>query len=71
MPHDAYELPSIYTRKTEINNNYDSEAEEESGMSTGDLLSSTCGIRYFALLELTICNMKTKSASKTKIIDSV
>lgn len=44
MSHDAYELPSIYTRKTEINNNnYDSEDEEGSGMSTGavHVMSST------------------------------
>lgn len=37
MSHDAYELPSMYTRKAEIsnNNNYDSEDEEDSGMSSG------------------------------------
>lgn len=45
MSHDAYELPSMYTRKAEISNtnNYDSDDEEESGVSSGagHVMSST------------------------------
>ncbi len=43
MSHDNYELPSIYTRKPEANNSFDSEDEEEQRVGSGavNVMSST------------------------------
>jgi hypothetical protein len=42
MSHDNYELPSIYTRKPEQNNQYDSEDEEEEiNIGADNVMSST------------------------------